>query len=365
MFWPVLVAASVVVMVVQLPGPHATAWHFFDLAADLLVGRGPDGDGWGLALYRDHPELQFGPLSIVVAAPFALLGDFAGTTTAEVAVMLTTSALGLLVVRLLFDMLDELVPGGRAALSPFASLGIGLVVVITWGDVAVRTTHIDDALALAGLVAALRFVVRGQASAATAAFAFAAAAKPWAAVFVPLAAVPAGHHRLLRPFIAGGVGVLTWVPFILAEPATLDTSDFAIDNDPTSVLRALGVDAATTPQWVRPAQLVGGFVVVAALVAWHRWPGGLLAGIAWRLLLDPGAHRYYTIGFVLGALLLETRARPGRPPWLTIAGAVLLEATAVPDGPVGVGQAVRLTVVVAALVVAAVAGRRDERSDVG
>ncbi|MCP4454341.1 MAG: hypothetical protein GY809_23020, partial [Planctomycetes bacterium] len=71
MFWPVLVAASVVVMVVQLPGPHATAWHFFDLAADLLVGRGPDGDGWGLALYRDHPELQFGPLSIVVAAPFA------------------------------------------------------------------------------------------------------------------------------------------------------------------------------------------------------------------------------------------------------------------------------------------------------
>ena len=352
-------------MAVQLPGPHATAWHFFDLGADLLVGRGPEGDGWGLALYRDHPELQFGPLSIVVALPFSLLGHLLGTTTAEVAVMVAGSALGLLVVGLLLDVVDELVPGGRASLSPSAALAAGLVVVITWGDVAVRTAHIDDALALTGLVFALRAVARGEGWVATAALAFAAAAKPWAAVFVPLAAVPEGRHRLLRPLVAGGIAVLTWMPFILAEPATLDTSDFAIDNDPTSVLRALGVDAATTPEWVRPAQLLGGFAVVAGLVLWRRWPAALLAGIAWRLLLDPGAHRYYTVGFVLGALVLEMRARPGRPPWLTIAGAVVLEATAVPDGPVGVGQALRLTVVVAALVIAVVAGRRDERSEVG
>jgi hypothetical protein len=123
-------------------------------------------------------------------------------------------------------------------------------------------------------------------------------------------------------------------------------------NDPTSVLRAFGVDAATTPGWVRPAQLVGGFALAALAVTRGRWLAAVLAAVAWRLLLEPGAHRYYTAGFVLGALLVELRHRPSRVPVATLVGAVVLEVTAIPGGPEVLGRSARAAVVVLALVAA-------------
>lgn len=355
--WIGLVALATSVVVVQLPGAHATAWHFFELSVDLLLDRGPEGDRSGLRLYGDHPELQYGPLSILVAVPFVLLGDGPG----EAAVIIVGMALGLAAVWLVLDIVRTAWGGLDDATA--RTLGVvGVVVVVTWGDIAVRTAHLDDTVALTGILLGVRWVVRDVGNAATLAFALAAAAKPWAVVFVPLAALPGGPARILRPAIAASLAVATWIPFILAEPDTLDTSDFGIENDPTSLLRALGVDAATTPGWVRPVQLVGGLVLVGIIVGVGRWPAAILAGVSWRLLFDPGAHRYYTIGFVLGALLVESRLRPGRPPWWTVAGAVALEATAIPDIPVGPGQIVRLSTIILAF--AAVAMMRPARTAV-
>jgi len=340
-WWWALGAVSAVVLLVQLPASHATAWHFFELAADLLVGDGPDGDGQGLALYRDHPELQFGPLSILVALPLTLLGG-----AGEIVVLILGSAVGLILVRMSFDTYGEL--------RPLVAAAVGVVIVVAWGDVVVRTAHIDDAITLLAVAAAVRAIAqdRGRASKiATVMLAVAAAAKPWGVIFAPLAAAPAGPWRWLRPIVAAGVGVLTWAPFVLAAPDTLDTSEFGIRTDPTSVLRAFGVDAATTPTWVRPTQLVGGMVLVAVLVAARRWPAAFLAGVAWRLLLDPGAHRYYTIGFVLGALLVELGSRRDRIPWFTITAALALEVTAMPDVPTGPALALRAVTVMVALFV--------------
>jgi hypothetical protein len=353
-YWWGLVVVAAVVLLVQLPGSHATGWHFFELAADLLTGNGPPGDRGGLRLYGDHPELQFGPLSILVALPFTLLGSEGG----EVAVMVAGSLLGLGVVRLVLVVLSGSTP---PTARPFdrptvREWVIGIVLVIVWGDIAVRTTHVDDAIALAAIAAGLVAVRRGQAIPATLLLAVAAAAKPWAVMFVPLCALPIRPGSWRRAVVAAGAAVATWLPFILAEPDTLDTSGFEIINDPTSSLRAFGIDAASTPGWIRPAQLVGGFAIVAVLVACRRWPGAILAGISWRLLLDPGVHRYYTAGFVIGALLVEDHLRPGRPPWITVVAAAILEVTAVPDVAVGPGRAARLAVLVIALGVATAAG---------
>ena len=144
---------------------------------------------------------------------------------------------------------------------------------------------------------------------------------------------------------------------------------FEIVNDPASSLRAFGIDAATTPDWVRPVQLLGGLVLVALLVVAGRWPGAVLAGISWRLLLDPGVHRYYTAGFVIGALLVEDRIRPGRTPWFTAVAAIVLETTALPDAPLGPARVARLVVLLFALAAAtrppspvpARSGRADRR----
>ena len=273
--------------------------------------------------------------------------------------MVAASVLGIVLFRLLADLLPP-----RAATPPVL-LASGLVVVVTWADIAVRTAHIDDAIALAATVAALRWTLRDRTTAATLMFALAAAAKPWAVMFVPLAMLPIRPGSWRRPVIAAGAAVATWIPFIVAEPDTLDTSGFEITNDPTSSLRAFGIDAATTPGWVRPAQLVGGCLIVGVLTLLGRWPAGILAAVSWRLLLDPGVHRYYTAGFVIGALLVEKRIRPGRPPWFTIGAGVVLEVTAIPDIPVGPGQAARLAVLAGALAVAALATIPAPRRVVG
>lgn len=345
--WWALAVVSALVLLVQLPGPHATGWHFFELAADLLIDNGPPGDRSGLRLYGDHPELQFGPVSILVALPFTLLG----TAVGELAVMVAGSLLGLVVVRLVLMAMTGPIDTSAGSASTHSWV-TGLLLVIVWGDIAVRTTHIDDAIALASIAAAVVAVRDRRPGLATLLLALAAAAKPWAVVFAPLCALPLGPGSWRRPLLAAGAAVATWAPFILAEPDTLDTSDFEIVNDPTSSLRALGIDAATTPEWVRPAQLVVGFVLVAFLVVRGRWSGAVLAGISWRLLLDPGVHRYYTAGFVIGALLLEDRLRPGKPPWLTVAAAAVLELTAVPDIAVGPARVARLAVLVIAIAAA-------------
>ena len=52
-------------------GRHATSWHYFHDAAHALLA--PPRDDAGLDLYRAHPDYQFGPVAVLVAAPFAFL----------------------------------------------------------------------------------------------------------------------------------------------------------------------------------------------------------------------------------------------------------------------------------------------------
>ena len=137
------------------------------------------------------------------------------------------------------------------------------------------------------------------------------------------------------------IPALTWAPFVLAESETIDVRDHEIRVDPTSTLRALGSDVLVTPEWARPAQLAGGFAL-ALLVTWRgRWHAAVLAAVAWRLLLEPGAHRYYTAGAVLGAPVVELVARPGAVPWRTAVLAIVLELTASPDAPEALARTAR------------------------
>lgn len=350
--WRVVVAAAAVVLLAQLPGTHATAWHFFDDAAQLLAG---GGDGTGLHLYAAHPEFQFGPLSILAALPFTVFGERAGSWIA----MVVGSAAGVLA--FWFLLRTVLTLGARP--SRLTATIAGVLFVVVWGDVAVRTAHIDDALALAATAAAVWACASGRAVPTAVLLGVAAAAKPWAIAFAPLALAVPGPRPAARLLLVAAVPVLTWAPFVLAEPATLDVTEFRIDVDPTSTLRALGVDTAETPGWARPAQLLGGLALATWSVRRGRWHAVVLAAVAWRLLLEPGAHRYYTAGAVLGALLIELTADAARGrgrrrvalPWRSAALAATLELTALPGAPELVARTARLGAVLAALAAVATA----------
>src|SRR5690606_21953891 len=102
--------------------------------------------------------------------------------------------------------------------------------------------------------AAIAACARGRTAPTVALLGLAAAAKPWAIAFAPIVLALPGP-RVRRLLVVAAVPALTWLPFVLAEPGTLDVTEFRIDVDPTSTLRALGVDDAETPSWARPAQL--------------------------------------------------------------------------------------------------------------
>ena len=347
--WAGLVVLSVGVVVAHIPGPHATAWHWFHDAGRLLVGDGSVPGAGGLSLYVDHPEFQFGPLAVVAAVPFSWFGLGLGSWLA----IIVGSALGLIALAALVTTVRRLRPDALRSARPLSLIGGAVTLVLVWGDVAVRTAHLDDAIALCALAAALWALSEGRTGWATVAVAIGAAAKPWAVIFLPLLLLVPDSRRFVRPVGAGLVAVLTWVPFLLAAPETLDVRDYAIPNEASSALRILGVTDPTTPDWVRPAQLLGGMALVGLLVLVGRWPAALMAGVAVRLVLDPAANRYYTVGLVLTVLVFEWVERPERVPWLAVASAVLLEGSQLEGVPATLGGWMRVAVVAAVLVTAA------------
>ena len=293
--WPPLVAVTVVAAVVEaLLGPTFTSWGYIRTGATVLFS--PQG----LHFYALHPEVQMGPLTLVVAAPFVLLLHGAvGKSAAMVALLLV----GLLTLREVRSLVD---PGDRAGRRRWLLTGSGLM--IGWSVVAVHNGHADDALALASCAVAVRLLRNDRPVLSALALGIGVDFKPWV---LPFAAVLllADRRRMLA---AAGVLALTvavaWTPFFLADPHTVNVLHYRFPIDARSTLRLIGVPDRLTPPWCRSAQLAGGAALAALAVVRGRWPSALLVVIAFRLLLDPGVRGYYDAGLLLGAVLVDISA---------------------------------------------------------
>ncbi|MFN8124103.1 MAG: hypothetical protein U0237_16970 [Thermoleophilia bacterium] len=349
--FPELALMAAVTLAIGISVPHATSWHYFHDASVLLFSR-TSGEGGGLDLYVAHPEFQFGPVAVLAAAPFALVPSWIG----HHAVLVAGTVLGMAALTAI-RMLDPVPPSGAVSARALGAVTLA----VTWSDVAVRTAHLDDALALSATALACLGIAHDRPRLTTVSLVVAVAAKPWAVVFAPLASVPPGPRRHLRPLLVAAGAATTWAPFLVDDPATLRaTGAFKIANAPASALRALGVTDPWTPGWVRPAQFAIGTLLVASLCARGRWRAAVMAGLAVRLLLDPGAHHYYTVGAVAGVSIWEGWARPGRMPLWGAATAVVLEVTPTLPPPAFAGT-VRLGLLALLLLLAVIhsGGRRS------
>jgi len=292
------------------------SWHYFAQGADLLSD--PGNQGGGLHVYAAHPDLQIGPLALLVAMPFQALGPQWGRLLVEV------------VLTLLGPVLLAVLAVARQALTgrrptPALLICTGLLTLPIWCEVATHFAHLDDALAIAfTCVAALAVTVRRPWLAALAVGA-AIDSKPWTLGFaVMLLALPSRQHWRSLAIVAACVGI-GWAPFVIADPLTLAAGRFSIPNVADSALRALGVNAASTPAWDRPAQLALGVVVALVCVNAGRWAAVPLAVVAARLLLDPETYPYYSSGLLMCAAILDLLS-PGRrmPVWTAAAAAWFL-----------------------------------------
>lgn len=190
---------------------------------------------------------------------------------------------------------------------------------------AVGATHLDDELALLLSLLALRAAVSGRAVLAGALLGLAIDAKPWAAGFAALLLLLGTGRRVAFAMLGAAVTVTAaWLPFFLADPATIEAAHYTIANSPLSGLRALGFTDPRTPSWDRPAQAMCGLVLGAIAHIRHRWPVMLLVAVTARLALDPGTHLYYQAGLVLAAAVWDIVGTRSRLPWWTMAGCLVL-----------------------------------------
>jgi hypothetical protein len=302
--WSVLWAWTGFWALVHTPG-GGYSWHYFSLAARLLAGSGPSS---GLHVYGAHPELQIGPLAMVVAVPIRAINPALGTFIAP----LLLTATGPLLLAGLVRARDRFVEHT----SPLLLLSTGTLLLPVWTEVTTHYAHLDDVLAMGfagGAVVAARY---GSAAATGLLLAAAIDSKPWAAGFVVLLLVLPRHRRWAAAAVLALGVAAAWLPFVLGDPGTVSLTHFSIDNVDDSALRALGITSAGTPSWDRPAQLLLGVTAAWFALRRGRWQHVLLVVVAARLLLDPQTYPYYTSGLVLAAAVADLLS-PGRrlPLW--------------------------------------------------
>jgi hypothetical protein len=305
--WLGLWAWAALWALVHAPG-GGFSWHYFDLAARLITGTGPAA---GLHVYAAHPELQMGPLAMLAAIPLRAIAPGLGYVVAPALLTLTGPAL-----------LAVLVRAREAAHGPISRpmlLLTGVFTLPVWAEVTTHYAHLDDVLAMAFGLAALVASRRNAPVWTGLLLAGAVDAKPWALGFGALLLVLAPPTRRLAAMVAAAGIAVVWLPFLLADPATLSLTHFTIDNVDDSALRALGVNTGSTPSWDRPAQLMLGAAAGVAAIRRGRWPLVLLMVLAVRLLLDPETYPYYSSSLVLAAAAADLLSGHRRLPLWTAA----------------------------------------------
>lgn len=288
-------------------------WDVFVSAGRSLLG------SEGLSVYTLRPDVQTGPVSLVLARVLAIT-----PRNGFVACVIVCAVLGLVAIRCLekAQRPDRTVQNHAAT---FTTLLGGTVVVFWWAKLG-GYGHLDDALVLTSAAAALLCVRRDRAVLAAVLIGVAIATKPWAVILVPLTFGTVGPlwKRLQPPLISCGVGGCLWLPFFIAEPNTLRALKPTVSVAPDSVLELFGLADSSIPGWLRIAQLLGA-LALAALVVWRgRFGGVLLAAVAVRMITDPGTWSYYTAGFMLGALAWDLYETNSITPKATWCAAVLL-----------------------------------------
>ena len=350
--YPILVAAAYAFCFQHLRGTGKD-WRYFVLGSELLFGqhhRYSPLPG-GLHLYANYPDLQIGPLSFVLATPFRLLSR----TDGRIAVALVGTAVAPALIWLLERTARVVWPrDGRPAdqlLQLTALLG-GLVVVQAWAFLATIYAHLDDVLVLSACTVALWAVAVRRPWVLGLAIGVAIAAKPWGVVALPLILALPGRDRWRATGLAALISALAWLPFVLADPATLSAVRPAVVTQPASVLHLFGVPLSDAPLWVRPVQLVAALLAGTVAVVRRRWGAVLLVGIAIRVALDPEVFLYYSPGLLLAALAWDVLRAPRPLPVWTLGGFVALNvATVIVPSPEG--RAVLRLLITAAAVGAA------------
>ncbi len=227
------------------------SWHFFVEAADRFANL-HDPVGGGLHVYAAAPYLQFGPLTILATSAFvAPLGGHAALP----AVQILGAAMGIVALWQIHALARSVRPPHEHRCIRRQLFIASAFLLPAWMYLAAGATHLDDELALLLSLLALRAAVSGRAVFAGALLGLAIDAKPWAAGFAALLLLPGTGRRIALAMLSAAMTVTAaWLPFFLADPATIKAVHYTIANSPLSGLRALGFTDLRTPSGTGPSR---------------------------------------------------------------------------------------------------------------
>ena len=236
-------------------------------------------------MYAHRPEAQVGPLALV----------------------LTALPRPLFVALVCSMFLGVLLAARRLGVPERTILVLGSIGSIVWALSAVGG-HVDDQLVVLGAALMIVGIREHRPSAVGWGFVLALAGKPTGVVLAPLL-LGLGWPTLLGA--AAGVAAL-WAPFVLADVGGFfGAGQGIVTVQPWSTPFMLGEPVGEAfPEWVRPVQLVGGLILCAVVARRNGPAAAVIAALAFRAFLEPGAWPSYSNALVVLVLLLPGRRVP-------------------------------------------------------
>lgn len=303
--YPVLIAVALLVYVhsVAIQGEYAGRdWYLLVLQADAFASAHP------LHALSSVPDLPTGPLTPAATAWLRHLGNKNGWQGACVVLFLMSLVLIWIADRAASRAVPPLEPR-RIQACVFVG---GCFVIFAWMGPAGIWGHDDDIAALTLLVVTAYGCATRRWAVAAIALGLAAAFKPWAFFFLPLAAV-SDARKWRGVALALVVGLLPWLPFLIADRHSLDPGHFVVGVAQGSTLQMFGLATGTKVGWIRVLQPVLICALGVLAVRRRRWALLLWLGFSLRINLEPGIFSYYLAGPVVGAFIADL-LRPRRIP---------------------------------------------------
>ena len=305
----------------------AWSWQFFEqwnapdtfnvdyykgiFAGRAMVGAMPGYHAGALHIYSALPQLHTGPPILLLAGT---LGRWQYGVYAWALLILLCGLVSIWAVERTAIALG----GDRRRVRIVSTIG-AVFALLAWPSL-LQFMHLEDALAVALIMLAVAAIAERRPWWLPALLlGVAAGAKPWAIMVWPLLLM------LDRPKLARAAGVTVvsaivwWLPFVIADPATVRAVSDVNVVMARSGLASLGIGAwQAAPPHIRLLQMVLGFCFAALAVVRGRWTLAPLAAFATRGFAEPALWLYYGVGALIAALLCDVTSSR-RLPWWTAA----------------------------------------------
>ena len=295
-------------------GPHVLNADYWKgiFAGRALFGAMPGYHGGPMHIYTAMPQLHVGPPILVLAGT---LGRWQYGMQAWAVLILLCGLVSIWAAER-----TALALGVDRRRVRIAST-IGAVIVLAGWPSLLQFMHLEDALAIALIATAAMVIAQRRPWWLLAlTLGLAAGCKSWAAMVWPLLLLVDRPHLIRAAGVTVASAVVWWVPFVLADPATIHAI-----SDVTVVMPGSGLSAFGLPVWhvapdqIRLLQMLLGFCFAALAVVRGRWTAAPLAAFASRSLVEPSFFIYYGVGALVAALLWDLTSSRRLPVWTTAA----------------------------------------------